>query len=48
MSPKLFHFFTHTNDNNIMAHREGITTTSHDWTMVTASSLVKDQKVITM
>ncbi|KAI9359835.1 hypothetical protein BD770DRAFT_362802 [Pilaira anomala] len=31
-----------------MAHREGITTEVHDWTMVKASSLVKDQKVITI
>lgn len=31
-----------------MAHREGITTTPSDWTMVKASTLVKDQEVITM
>ncbi|KAI9262538.1 hypothetical protein EDC94DRAFT_671612 [Helicostylum pulchrum] len=31
-----------------MAHREGITTETHDWTMVKASSLVEDQKVISI
>ncbi|KAL0087962.1 hypothetical protein J3Q64DRAFT_1735416 [Phycomyces blakesleeanus] len=31
-----------------MAHREGITTTTHDWTMVNAASLLKKQKVITI
>ncbi|KAK4509144.1 uroporphyrin-III C-methyltransferase [Mucor velutinosus] len=31
-----------------MAHREGITTTPSDWTMVKASTLVKDQEVITI
>ncbi|KAI8983459.1 hypothetical protein BDB01DRAFT_760405 [Pilobolus umbonatus] len=31
-----------------MAHREGITTETHDWTMVTASTLIKDQQVITI
>ncbi|EIE86289.1 hypothetical protein G6F46_003831 [Rhizopus delemar] len=29
-------------------HREGITTETHDWTLVKASSLIKDQKVITI
>lgn len=29
-------------------HREGITTDNHDWTLIKASSLIKDQKVITM
>ncbi|RCH80365.1 Protein sds23, partial [Rhizopus azygosporus] len=29
-------------------HREGITTETHDWTMIKASSLIKDQKVITI
>ncbi|OBZ91778.1 Protein SDS23 [Choanephora cucurbitarum] len=31
-----------------MAHREGITTSPSDWTLVKASSLIKDQKVITI
>ncbi|KAI8061772.1 hypothetical protein BC940DRAFT_279338 [Gongronella butleri] len=29
-----------------MAHREGVTTEKHDWTMVKVSSLIKDQNVI--
>ncbi|KAL7317747.1 cell separation during budding, variant 2 [Mucor circinelloides] len=29
-----------------MAHREGITTSSTDWTMIPASSLIQNQKVI--
>ncbi|KAI7900264.1 uncharacterized protein BX663DRAFT_518067 [Cokeromyces recurvatus] len=31
-----------------MAHREGVTTDPVDWTMVKASSLIKDQQVITI
>lgn len=31
-----------------MAHREGVTTSSTDWTMVQASSLIRNQKVIEM
>lgn len=31
-----------------MAHREGITTNVKDWTMIQASSLVQNQKVIEM
>lgn len=31
-----------------MTHREGLTTNPSDWTLVKASDLVKDQKVITM
>lgn len=31
-----------------MAHREGVTTDSHDWTMVKAATLIKNQKVITI
>ncbi|KAI8097345.1 uncharacterized protein BX664DRAFT_326165 [Halteromyces radiatus] len=29
-----------------MAHREGITTETHDWTMIKASTLIENQKVI--
>lgn len=48
--PVLIHtyFFTHNSIVKMAAHREGVTTDSHDWTMVKASSLVKDQKVMTM
>ncbi|KAI8391021.1 uncharacterized protein BYT42DRAFT_179008 [Radiomyces spectabilis] len=31
-----------------MAHREGVTTATRDWTMVHASALVKNQKVVTI
>ena len=33
-----------TDDN----HREGLTTESHDWTLVKAAELVTDQEVVTM
>ncbi|CEI94059.1 hypothetical protein RMCBS344292_08282 [Rhizopus microsporus] len=35
-------------NQNMAIHREGITTETHDWTMIKASSLIKDQKVITI
>jgi hypothetical protein len=30
------------------AHREGLTTETHDWTLVRAIELVADQKVVAM
>lgn len=31
-----------------MAHREGITTQTHDWSMIKASTLIANQTVIEM
>ncbi|KAG0170996.1 cell separation during budding [Apophysomyces sp. BC1034] len=31
-----------------MAHREGITTHAHDWTMIKASGLIENQRVVTI